>query len=142
MNRNEQLTRIMSAQADLMEALVETLGEAQQALVHSDRPRLERSIRREEDLLRPFHELERERSAKAMELAGKEATVQALLPALTPDDKDAILEISTRMKSASQKILELNKQNTMLIRNARKFVAETLRIVTDDNRRKLVDERI
>jgi flagellar biosynthesis/type III secretory pathway chaperone len=142
MNRTERLQQIMNAQADLMDAITETLVGAQRALVESNGEALEQCTRREEDLLRPFHELERERLLCVEQLAGASVPVHDLLPGIPVEDRVALKALSERMKTSASKIMEINLQNSALLRNALRFVQETLRAATDDNRRKLIDERV
>ncbi len=138
----EQLREILSAQVDLMEALTETLTGTQQALVSADSEALVNCTRREESLVRPFHDLEHERERCVRELGGPDRSLADLLKTLPPEERTPLEALTGRMRTAARRIVELNGQNRVLIQNARRFVQETLRIVTDDNRRKLVDERI
>jgi len=142
MTKSEELGQIMDVQVDLMEALVKTLHETQKALVNADRTLLDKSIRREEELVKPFHELETERNRCVQELAGTPSTITALLSSLNENERMKVLDLRKRMTSAAESIMTLNEQNRVLIRNARRFVEETIRLITDDHRRQLIDERM
>jgi flagellar biosynthesis/type III secretory pathway chaperone len=142
MAMTEQLRNIMSAQADLMDALTETLAGTQQALLKSDSDALVEYTEREESLLRPFHDLEYERERCVRELAGPGRSMADLLALVSAEERAPLESLARRMGGAAKRIIDLNGQNRVLIRNAQRFVQETLRIITDDHRRKLVDERM
>lgn len=142
MTTSEQLCQIMSAQADLMDAIAVVLSETQTALLNSDGPALERCTVREEELLHPFHDLEAERVRCVQELRPGSQTIPEILDHLVDPNRATVQDLAARMKDSAEKIVELNSMNTILLANAHRFVQETLRIITNDHRRKLVDERI
>lgn len=142
MTMSEQLRNIMNAQADLMDALTETLAGTQQALLRADGDALAEYTRREESFLRPFHDLEFERERCVREIAGPEGSMTDLLASVPKDEREPLESLAKRMRTAARRIVELNGQNRVLIQNAQRFVQETIRIITDDHRRKLVDERM
>ncbi len=142
MTTSEQLCQIMTAQADLMDAITTVLGETQAALLNSDGAALERCTVREEELLHPFHDLETERLRCVADLKPMSPAIRDVLARLPEDDRPAVHQLADRMRESSRKIVELNTLNAVLLTSAQRFVQETLRIVTDDHRRKLVDERI
>jgi flagellar biosynthesis/type III secretory pathway chaperone len=142
MIKTDHLCKIMSAQAELMDAIMESLTGAQQALVESNGEVLEYWMRREEELLRPFRDLEQDRLHCVEEIAGCPKSVQQLIPDVPEEERSVLQALSNRMRASASRIMEINLQNSLLLRNALRFVQETLRAVTDDNRRKLVDERM
>jgi len=142
MTTSEQLCHIMTAQADLMEAITQVLGETQAALLDSDGATLEQCTAREEALLHPFHELEKERLRCVAELRPGGASSKDVLDRLPEGDRATVGTLVNRMQVSARKIVEINALNAVLLSSAQRFVQETLRIITDDHRRKLVDERI
>jgi hypothetical protein len=142
MTASEQLKHIMSAQADLMDAIIDILKNIQGALLRSDGPALERNTAREEELLRPFHDLEAERIRCVASLGAGDVTMNDLLVHLPPEEREEIHFLADRMRVSARRIVELNSQNSVLLGGVQRFIHETLRIVTDDNRRQLVDERV
>jgi len=142
MTTSEQLCQIMAAQADLMDAITEVLGQTQTALLNSDGAALELCTAREEELLHPFHDLEVERIRCVQEMKPGTGSIPEILEDLPDGHRETVRELASRMKDSAQKIVELNSMNTILLTNAHRFVQETLRVITNDHRRKLVDERI
>lgn len=142
MARTEALQQIMKAQADLMDAIVETLNGTQYALVLADAAGLEHNTGREEELLHPFHDLEDERMKHVRELTASGTSLAALLDAIPAEERSDVQVLVERIRNCAARIVALNAQNVLLIRNAKRFVQETLRIITDDRRHNIVDERI
>jgi len=142
MTASEQLGNIMSAQADLMDAIIDILENIQSSLLRSDGAALERYTAREEELLRPFHDLESERVRCVADLGAGDGSMKDLLGHLPESERTAIHALADRMRVSARRIVEVNAQNSVLLGGVQRFVHETLRIVTDDSRRKLVDERV
>ncbi len=142
MTTSEQLCHIMTAQADLMDAITQVLGDTQTALLNSNGSDLERCTAREEELLHPFHDLESERLRCVAELSPERGSLTDVLGRLPENDRTIVKGLAARMQQSASAIAELNALNTALLTSAQRFVQETLRIVTNDHRRKLVDERI
>ncbi len=142
MTTSEQLCHILTTQADLMDAISQVLGETQTALLNSDGSALERCTAREEELLRPFHDLESERLRCVAELKPASGSVSDVLSRIPEGERATVSGLAARMQESAKAIVELNGMNAILLTSAQRFVQETLRIVTDNHRRKLVDERI
>ncbi len=142
MTTSEQLCQIMTAQADLMDAISKVLGDTQEALLNSDGQALEHCTLREEQLLHPFHDLESERIRCVAELKPGSTSIKEIISLLPEEHRPTVHGLAERMRQLAENIVELNGQNAFLLSSAQRFVHETLRIVTDDHQRKLVDERI
>ena len=104
----------------------------------------------EEELIKPFQQLEEQRVRLAAEIAGHPSkngegtavTVTELIRHLAPSDALRISTISTRLRTVSERIIHMNDQNRILLQRSVRFVQETLRLVTDDHTRQLVDHRV
>jgi len=154
MSRNvEDLTSILAAEADLMEALAKVIVEKQQAIVKFQGDSLEENTLKEQHLLQSLQTLERERvlcsGALVKSLAlrnGDEprgpVALTELARSLEGDDGERVTALAGRIRTTVQNILSTNGQNQVLLQHSLRFVQQTLRIITDDNRKPLIDERM
>lgn len=153
MEKIEQLGQILQTEADLAEALAGVMAQKQQSIVRFDAGSLGTLTQREQDLLVPFQALEGERMKLAEELAsgvpggpGGDGTparsIHELLAALDVQPGAPVAGHAARLRSAVQRVLDLSQQNRTLMRHSLKFVRETLRLITKDHTRQLVDQRM
>jgi hypothetical protein len=153
MEKIEQLGQILQTEADLVEALAGVMVQKQQSIVRFDAGSLGTLTQREQDLLVPFQALEGERMKLAEELAGGVAggpsgegtpvrSIHELLEALEVQAGAPVAGHAARLRSAVQRVLDLSQQNQTLMRHSLKFVRETLRLITKDHTRQLVDQRM
>lgn len=142
MTKSESLCKTMTAQVELMDAVLVTMEDTRDALLHSDRGKLAESTRKEEELLKPFYELERKRATCVRDIAGVELNMTTLLARIPEGERTALEALSIRMRNTARRIVETNSRNAGMLRTAQRIVNETLRIITDDHRRSFVDERV
>jgi hypothetical protein len=50
--------------------------------------------------------------------------------------------MAARLKTVVERILHMNNQNRLHLQRSLRFVQDTLRLVTDDHTRQLVDHRV
>jgi flagellar biosynthesis/type III secretory pathway chaperone len=50
--------------------------------------------------------------------------------------------MSARLRTVSERIIHMNEHNRILLQRSMRFVQETLRLVTEDHTRQLVDHRM
>jgi flagellar biosynthesis/type III secretory pathway chaperone len=149
-NRVEQLEQVMRAEVELGEALVDIMTQKQRAIVTFQSDELTATVRREEELLQPFRELERERMRVAADLAGmdpregavRSVAVRDLLRRLDASDAVRISTLAARLKAVAERIVRVNDQNRLLLQRSYRFVQDTLRRVTEDRTRTLIDHRL
>ena len=128
------LTEILRTQVDLAQALA-TLGkEMQRAIVCFDADAIAQLTRRQEELLVPFHRLEAERAR----LAGD----PRLGAGGAEGEQESLGGLASRLRETGMEILHLSRLNTLLLERSRRYVRETLKILTENNTKKLVDERM
>ena len=153
MEKIEQLGQILQTEADLVEALAGVMVQKQQSIVRFDAGSLGTLTQREQDLLVPFQALEGERMKLAEDLAGgvpagrsgegtPARSIHELLAALEVDAGAPVAGQAARLRSAVQRVLDLSQQNRTLMQHSLKFVRETLRMITKDHTRQLVDQRM
>lgn len=158
MEKIEQLGQILQTEADLVEALAGVMVQKQQSIVRFDAGGLGTLTQREQDLLVPFQALESERMKLAAELAGTlpaagspvagetpappAPTMRELLAALEVPTGTPVAGHAARLRAGVRRVLDLSQQNRMLMRHSLRFVRETLRLITKDNTRPLVDQRM
>jgi len=153
MEKIEQLGQILQTEADLVEAIAGVMEKKQQSIVKFDAGNLDALTQREQDLLVPFQALEGERARLAEELSAGLAgerpagepparSMRELLQALDLPPEATVVGHAARLHKAVQRVQDLTQQNRTLMRHSLKFVRETLRLITHDHTRPLVDQRM
>ncbi len=152
MTKIEELERVMETEVEMGEALLQLLTRKQQSIVGLQSDVLTSLLAQEDTLLRPFRELETERTRLTAELVdtgtlpGEAGTrnvpVETLLEHLAAGDAVRISTMAARLKTVVERILHLNNQNRLHLQRSLRFVQDTLRLVTDDHTRQLVDHRV
>jgi flagellar biosynthesis/type III secretory pathway chaperone len=151
MTRIEELERILDAEVELGEALLQLLVNKQRTIVGMQSDALSTLLQQEEQLLRPFQSLEAERVRLTAELVGRSdegvisgtdlISVVELLEHLPATDSVRVSTMAMRLRTVVERILHMNGQNRILLQRSLRFVQETLRMVTDDHTRALIDHR-
>lgn len=151
MNRIEELERILETEVELGEALIALLTDKQRSIVGLQGETLTTLLAREEELLKPFQALEAERMRITAGLvgAGPHAVIDGhhmisvveLLDHIPAADAVRVSTIATRLRTVVERILQMNGQNRVLLQRSLRFVQDTLRVVTEDHTRALVDHR-
>jgi flagellar biosynthesis/type III secretory pathway chaperone len=149
----QDLAQILKAEVDLMAALTGVMQEKQQAIVRFQGDLLADCTQREEELMQPLEALEDERIKRSAALAsmlqpsvdGRKARplpLRDLVSRLKGDEAVSLGELAEQLQSSVQRILEVNGHNRLLLQHSLRFVKQTLRIITDDHRKQLIDERM
>ncbi len=151
MNRIEELERVLEAEVELGEALLQLLANKQRSIVGLQSEVLSQLLAQEEQLLRPFQTLEVERVRLTAALVGASdsgpkptygtISVVELMDHLPATDSVRIATMATRLRTVVERILLMNGQNRVLLQRSLRFVQDTLRLVTEDHTRALVDHR-
>ncbi|MBK7258350.1 MAG: flagellar protein FlgN [Ignavibacteriae bacterium] len=151
MTRIEELERVLAAEVELGEALLQLLMNKQRSIVGLQSEALSMLLAQEEQLLRPFQNLEAERVRLTAALvgaadhgtipAGDPISVVELMEHLPATDSLRISTMATRLRTVVERILQMNGQNRVLLQRSLRFVQDTLRLVTEDHTRALVDHR-
>ena len=152
MTKIEELERVMETEVEMGEALLQLLTRKQQSIVGLQSDVLTSLLAQEDTLLRPFRELETERTRLTAELvdtgtlpaeAGtRNVPVETLLEHLAAGDAVRISTMAARLRTVVERILHMNNQNRLHLQRSLRFVQDTLRLVTDDHTRQLVDHRV
>lgn len=146
----EELERIMQTEVEIGESLLRVMTSKQRSIVGLHGDSLTSLVVEEEELIRPFQQLEERRVRLTSELVGRPSTeehppivtITELLRHLKPTDALRISTMSTRLRTVSERIIHMNEQNRILLQRSVRFVHDTLRLVTDDHTRQLVDHRM
>ena len=151
MTRIEELERVLAAEVELGEALLQLLMNKQRSIVGLQSEGLSMVLAQEEQLLRPFQNLEAERVRLTAELvggtdrsgtaAGMPLSVVELMEHIPATDSVRISTMATRLRTVVERILQMNGQNRVLLQRSLRFVQDTLRLVPDDHTRALFDQR-
>lgn len=149
----DELKEVLQAEAELAEALVKVMAEKQQAIVRFEGEELARTTRREEELMKPIQDLERERIRFTAEigdsLVPRNARASAetlkigdLVRYMNTKEASQVSTVASRLHEAVEQITNINEQNRMLLSHSLHFVQETLRIITAGHTKQLIDQRI
>jgi flagellar biosynthesis/type III secretory pathway chaperone len=151
MTRSEELERVLEAEVDLGEALLQLLFNKQRSIVGLQSDALSAVLEQEEQLLRPFQSLEAERVRLTAELVGRGddgslpgtdlISVVELLAHLPATDSVRVSTKAVQLRTVVERILHMNGQNRILLQRSLRFVQDTLRMVTEDHTRALFDHR-
>lgn len=152
MTNVECLVEVMTAESDLAERLADVMKKQQQCLVNCDADGVAETVEQHQELLLPLEGLEQERERLAREVwnavapepasEGHPVNLTALLDYLGGSEAKKLSEISRRLLMNVETIMKINQANQYLIEHSRRFVRETLRIMTNDYARQLVDRKI
>lgn len=146
----EELEHVMQSEVEIGESLLGVMMQKQRCIVGLHGDDLTSLVVQEEELIKPLQQLEERRTRLAAEIAGHPqengqgttVTITELLRHLAPGDALRISTMSTRLRTVSERIIRMNDQNRILLQRSVRFVHETLRMVTDDHTRQLVDHRV
>jgi flagellar biosynthesis/type III secretory pathway chaperone len=152
MNNVNHLAEVMTTEAEIAEQLADVFVQQQRALVACDAETVVATVDQQQELMLPLEGLEQERERLTRELwqavtaektnDDSPVNLSKLLERLDAEDASRLSKASSRLLSAVEKMMKLNQANQFLIEHSRKFVRETLRIVTNDYARPLVDRTI
>jgi hypothetical protein len=128
------LSDILRTQVDLADALAGLGREMQRAIVRFDADAIAAITQRQEELLVPFHRLEAERTrlTNGTLPRGEGAT----------GEPDQISSLGAQLRARGTEILRLTRMNAVLLERSRRYVRETLNILTENRTKNLVDERM
>lgn len=152
MNNVHHLAEVMTTEAEIAETLVDVITQQQRALVACDAEAVVATVDQQQELMIPLEGLEQERERLTRELwhavapesqdNNKPVNLSALLSHLDRNDAARLSDVGSRLLAAIEKMMKLNQANQFLIEHSRRFVRETMRIVTNDYARPLVDRTI
>ena len=148
----ETLKTILESEAEIAARIFAQVQRAQEAIIRLSSKDVAAFVSEESELLKPMETLERER-LRCTEDLGKRLfpggsqqvrtmTVRELVRYLPPADAVAISGVADRLRGVVENIVAVNGRNKVLLERSRRFVDETLRIVTDDHTRTLIDQRM
>ena len=148
----ETLKSILETEAEMAGGIYEEVTRVQKAAITVSAADLATSVVAETELLSPLEHLDRER-VRCVEEIGKRLfpgssrqagsmTVRELVRYLPLDDAVAVSGAANRLRTVVENIVAVNGRNRILLERSRRFVEETLRVVTDDNTRTLIDQRM
>jgi flagellar biosynthesis/type III secretory pathway chaperone len=147
MGTMSDFAQILQTQAELAEAIASVVDRQRKAIIAFDAGEVERLTLRQEELLQPFHQLEAERARLGKALAreyGHEGvpTLREIVALLPGEAGETVSEWGNRLRAAVEAIVRVNAQNRVLLQNSARYVRESIRLLTDDYRKQLVDQRM
>ena len=150
MKNVEELKKILETEADLASALLAEVMHEQEAIIKLHGQDVSATVSAQQELLKPLENLETERmqciQSIGIELQnqslGKSPSVKDIVKALPAADGEQIAAAAEQLRSVVERIVSANGRNKVLLDRSRRFVDETLRIVTEDHTRKIIDQRM
>lgn len=150
MKNVEELKTILETEADLARALLAEVTHEQEAIIKLQGQDVAATVGAQQELLKPLENLEVERTRCIQSIGGelknpalgKSPTVKELVKALPATDGEQIAAAAEQLRSVVERIVTTNGRNKVLLDRSRRFVDETLRIVTEDHTRKIIDQRM
>jgi len=151
MNDIDQLEKVLEKEEELASSVLQVIEEQKQALMALDAERVSQSVEKHRKLILPSAELERRRrtlvAAIAQRTPGlsrerKETRMTDLLRAHGGDTADRLKGRCDRLARAARRIQQGNQQNRLLLESTMRFVRNSIRILTNDFSRTLIDKRI
>ena len=142
MTTTDQFAEVIRTEADLAEAILAALRDQQEALVHFRNKDLVSAVERQQRLLVPMEELERERInlSRSLSDGSNEFSTLSSIAAHSPSERAvSLLETGARLREKAENIMVVSRQNRALLEHSLRFVKHTLRIMTENYARKLVD---
>jgi hypothetical protein len=147
----DQLTAVLQTETDLAAQLLQILDEKQQALILCDAEAVAAILLRERELLKPIKEYERERirivadfmrEEKGLRAESGNVSIKDLASFVQSEASEKLLKAAELLKFTAGRIQSKNHQNRLLLESSARFVRHTLRILTQDYTRQLVDQKI
>jgi flagellar biosynthesis/type III secretory pathway chaperone len=145
----DQFEEILKTETDVADAIIDNLYEQQQAIIQFRDKAILEAAERGRRLLEPMESLEREREklCRAFDSTMHPESngtfrLSGLARSLPNDQAAKILGAGKVLKGRVEKIMTVNNQNKMLLDHSLRFVRQSLRIMTDNYTKKLVDTTI
>ena len=146
----EQLAVVLQSEADISDELLKAMEKKQESLIYFKADVMADAVDRERSLLKQIRELEQERERIVADLAsavpalkGRHgATVTELVRYVDGNTAARLSDLAQRIKTVGQRVQQKNQQNRMLLDSSARFIKNTLRILTDEHARQLVDRTI
>jgi flagellar biosynthesis/type III secretory pathway chaperone len=141
----KHLEEVMSTEAELTEALIDVMKQQQQALISINASALAESVEKEEELSLPIEGLEQERIRLTNEIvrsADAITTFSQLLAQLSEEESARLKIVGKRLRKAIEQVTRINYANKFLIDHSRRFVHETVKIITGSYSKQLVDQKV
>jgi hypothetical protein len=146
----EDLERIMQSEVEVGETLLRLMAQKQRSIVGLHGDQLTSILVQEEEMIRPFQELELQRMRITDRIVGRSdgkkegqtITLAELMKHLSPTDALRVSTMSMRLRTVTERIIHMNDQNRLLLQRSLRFVQDTLRLVTEDHTRQFVDHRM
>jgi flagellar biosynthesis/type III secretory pathway chaperone len=145
----DQFEEILKTETDVADAIIDNLYEQQQAIIQFRDKAILEAAERGKRLLEPMESLEREREklCRAFDSTMHPETngtfrLSGLARSLPNDQAAKILGAGKVLKGRVERIMTVNNQNKMLLDHSLRFVRQSLRIMTDNYTKKLVDTTI
>jgi flagellar biosynthesis/type III secretory pathway chaperone len=142
MNTKEELTTILKEETEIAEALDTLLKSKQRAFIKWNTGELSGVMEEELFLLNRLSFLEKQRTTIFSELnqeTGQEGTLKEYLKHYPSPELESQYE---RLKTISESVVKKNNQNQQLLKSSMSFVNNTLKTITDNYQRQLLDQKV
>lgn len=144
MNAKDEMVRVLKEETAVAESLEQLLKAKQQAFVQWNSGELNDTVKKEEELLLQLSLLEKERitifRALNPDWQGKQEGAMKEYLAHYPSPE--LQEQYERLKNISLNVMRRNKLNKQLLQSSLSFVHNTLKAITGNYQRQLLDQKI
>ena len=145
----DQFTEVLNAESDIADAMLRTLFDQQQAIIRFRNDTLMMTVERQRQLIAPMEALEHEREelcrafdSTTRRNGGDHFSLSTFAQSVPENSATRLLDVGRRLKAKVEKIIQVNHQNKMLLDNSLRFVRHSLRIMTDNYAKRLIDTRL
>ena len=142
MNTREEMVRILKEETEIAGSLEQLLKSKQRAFVKWNSGELAEVVKDEEVLLHRLSLLEKERVNVFRTLHPAEMQEGTMREYLEHYPFPELQEYYERLKNISSSVMKRNKQTKQLLRSSLSFVQYTLRTLTDNYQRQLLDRKV
>ncbi len=148
MPNKDELIRVLYQQVDILQQLVEAMHEEQRSVVTMQYDGVRSSITSGETLMLKLRRLEQRRLELLKELTGlpekdvEKYSLTELIAGSSKEHASTLRSLQRQYKALLKKLNTVNETNRVLIDHSRRFIQSTIRILTLDHERSLVDHRV
>ena len=151
MKTAEHLAAILETEAEVSHELLKAMEKKQESLITFKADVMAEAVDSERALLKRMRDLEQERETAVADIVAgvpafrgrrTEPSISELVSHVGGTTGLRLSELAKKIKTVGLRVQQTNQQNRLLLDSSARFIKHTLRILTDDNARQLVDRTI
>jgi flagellar biosynthesis/type III secretory pathway chaperone len=153
MTNVDQLADVLRTEIQLARELLEAALQQQQAILSFQADGLRQAVVNEEGLIEPLMDVEHQRAQLAQDIVIKTPALKGvpganqvklsdIISQINKDESARIGDLGARLRDVVEQVRTVNQQNKTLLEHSLQFIRGTIRLVTDNYSRSLVDQKI